>query len=108
VSGIFFIPQVIHEHGEPLWNDVDREKLLIRQPELSGNPTSRVIWWQAGGTGERNDEFVLAKHFCSYLHVILSHAVKCYGMGFPALLSPRRKACCGVLSALKIHRLGRV
>jgi hypothetical protein len=42
------------------------------------------------------------------LHVILSHAVKCYVMGFPALLSPRRKACCGVLSALKIHRLGRV
>jgi hypothetical protein len=34
-------PQVIHENGE-LWWDVDREK-LIRPPQLSGNPTRRVI-----------------------------------------------------------------
>jgi hypothetical protein len=35
-----FIPQVIYEHGEPWWNDIEREKLLIHPPELSGNPTS--------------------------------------------------------------------
>jgi hypothetical protein len=33
---------MIYEHGEPWCNDVDRGKLLIRPPELSGNPTSRV------------------------------------------------------------------
>jgi hypothetical protein len=31
---------VIYKHGEPLWNDIDRVELLIRPPELSGNPTS--------------------------------------------------------------------
>jgi hypothetical protein len=31
-AGIFFIPHVIHEHGEPWWNDIDRGKLLIRPP----------------------------------------------------------------------------
>jgi hypothetical protein len=31
--------------GEPWWNDdVDRVKLLTRPPELSGNPTNKVIW----------------------------------------------------------------
>jgi hypothetical protein len=40
---------------------------MIRPPEFSGNPTSRVIWQQAGGTSEGNDEFGLARHLCSYL-----------------------------------------
>jgi hypothetical protein len=39
----FFISQVIYEHKEPWWNAIDRGKLLIRPPELSGNPTRRVI-----------------------------------------------------------------
>jgi hypothetical protein len=38
--GVLFIPQVIHEHGEPWWNDINKGKLLIHWPELSGNPTS--------------------------------------------------------------------
>jgi hypothetical protein len=30
-----FIPQVIHEHGEPKWNDEsDKEKDLTHPPEL--------------------------------------------------------------------------
>jgi hypothetical protein len=29
---------VTHEHGQPSWKDIDRRKLLIRPPELSGNP----------------------------------------------------------------------
>jgi hypothetical protein len=37
-TGLFFIPQVINEHGEPWWNnDVDRGELLIRLPQLSRN-----------------------------------------------------------------------
>jgi hypothetical protein len=43
LMGLFFIPKVIYECGEPQWNDIDRKKLLIRPPELSANPTSRVI-----------------------------------------------------------------
>jgi hypothetical protein len=38
-----FIPQVINEHREPWWNDIDRGKLVIRPPQLSGNSTSRII-----------------------------------------------------------------
>jgi hypothetical protein len=33
------IPQVMYEHGEPLWN-INREKLLIYPPQLYGNPSS--------------------------------------------------------------------
>jgi hypothetical protein len=39
-TGLLFIPQVIYKHGEPWWNEVDRGQLMIRPPELSGNPTS--------------------------------------------------------------------
>jgi hypothetical protein len=35
-----FIRQIIYEHGELWWNDIDGRKLLIRPPEFSGNPTS--------------------------------------------------------------------
>jgi hypothetical protein len=35
---------MIYKHGEPWWNDIDRGKLLILPPELSENPTRRVIW----------------------------------------------------------------
>jgi hypothetical protein len=38
--GLFFIAQVIYEHGDPWWSDTERGKLLIRPPELSSNPTS--------------------------------------------------------------------
>jgi hypothetical protein len=34
---------VIYGHGEPGWNDIDRGKLLIRRPELSGNPNSSYL-----------------------------------------------------------------
>jgi hypothetical protein len=30
----------MYEHGEPWWNDIDRERRLILPPELSGNPAS--------------------------------------------------------------------
>jgi hypothetical protein len=33
-AGPLFIPQMIYEYGEPLWNDMDRSKLLIRPPDL--------------------------------------------------------------------------
>jgi hypothetical protein len=54
---------VIHEHGEPLWNDIDRGKLLIRLLDLAGSSTNRDISYQAGGMVEGNDEFGLATFF---------------------------------------------
>jgi hypothetical protein len=102
------IPQVIYEQGERWWNDdVDREKLLIRPPELSGNPTSRVIWYQARGMGERNGNLVLRSVFVHTCKWFL-HAIKSCDTGLPALLPLRRKACCGFLRPLKIHCICRV
>jgi hypothetical protein len=45
---------VIYEHGEPWWNYINRENLLIHQPENSGNPTSRAINSKAGRSGKGN------------------------------------------------------
>jgi hypothetical protein len=33
-TGLLFIPQVIYEHGEPWWNDIDMEKLIFHQCSL--------------------------------------------------------------------------
>jgi hypothetical protein len=49
---------VIYEHGKPSWNYIDRGKLLILIPELSSNPTSKVIYYKSRNTGEVK-EFVL-------------------------------------------------
>jgi hypothetical protein len=38
--GLLFIPQVIYEHAELWWYDINRGKLLNHPPEPSGNPTS--------------------------------------------------------------------
>jgi hypothetical protein len=29
-TGLFFMPQMTYEYGEPLWNDTDRKNLTIR------------------------------------------------------------------------------
>jgi hypothetical protein len=42
-TGLLFVLQVIHEHGEQRWSDIDRGKLLIRPLELSGNSGSSLI-----------------------------------------------------------------
>jgi hypothetical protein len=41
-ANLLFIPQVIHEHGKPWRNYIDRPKLQIHQPELSGILTNRT------------------------------------------------------------------
>jgi hypothetical protein len=41
-TGLLFITQVIYEHGEQWWNDIDRGYLSY-SPELSGNSVSTVI-----------------------------------------------------------------
>jgi hypothetical protein len=34
-SGLLFIPQMIYEHGEPRWNDTDRENWFVYQSSLA-------------------------------------------------------------------------
>jgi hypothetical protein len=46
------------------------------------------------------------KHFVHTCAWFL-YASKSYDMGPPALIPIRRKVCCGLLSPLEIHRLGR-
>jgi hypothetical protein len=48
---------VIYEHGESWRNDIDRTKLLIRPPQLSGNPTSSHLVAKKDELSEGNDEF---------------------------------------------------
>jgi hypothetical protein len=54
---------VIYEHEEPLWNDIDRGKLPIHPPELSGIPTSIHLVANQEELGEVNDEFGLQNIF---------------------------------------------
>jgi hypothetical protein len=49
--------QVMYDHGELWWNDMNRGKLVIRLPELFGNSSSK-----AGGTGKGNYEFCLTMY----------------------------------------------
>jgi hypothetical protein len=51
--GPLFIHQVIYEHEEAWWNDINMEKLLLHLSELSG---------KARRNGEGNNEFSLEKN----------------------------------------------
>jgi hypothetical protein len=105
LMGLLFILLVIYEHGEPWWNVVDSGKLLIHPPELSGSSSSSHL---VGSRRSRQRKwwiwpckivlFILASYFL--------RAIKSYDMEPPALLSPQRKACCIILSPLRIHCLG--
>jgi hypothetical protein len=55
-----------YEHGEPWWNDMDRRKLLIRPPDLSGNPTISHLLANQEELGEGNDEFGLPSIFVHF------------------------------------------
>jgi hypothetical protein len=83
----------------------DRGKLLIRPPDLCSNPTSTVIYHRF----RRNLTEKITNLAFQISFVILRseflQALKSYDMGPPSLPSLRRKACCGFLSPLKIHRL---
>jgi hypothetical protein len=51
--GPLFIPQVICEHGEPWWNDIDSLNFLICPPKVSGNPTSSHLVLRQGELGKK-------------------------------------------------------
>jgi hypothetical protein len=98
-TGLLFIPQ----HGETWWNDLDRGNSFVHQSSLASLPA--VLCWQSRRKGRRKQGI--------YPYDVLSivillrdhwHAVNSSDMGPTAWLSLRRKACCGFLSPLQIHR----
>jgi hypothetical protein len=58
-----FISQVIYEHGEPWWNDIDRGKLLSFVKILPAESSSS----KSGGTGWWKWWLWPSKYLCSYL-----------------------------------------
>jgi hypothetical protein len=89
-------------HGN---DDADWGKLLSRLPELSGNPTSRVIWQRAGGTDE--GEKILAFEYLRYLKKSLTYR-KLLRRGASGFTSHLKEGVLRILSPLKIQRLSRV
>jgi hypothetical protein len=82
---------VIYEHEELLWNDVDRIKLLIRPPELSGSLAAE----SSGSKHEEPAKDLPCEVFLLILATFFLHMVKYYDMEPTALLPLRRKTCCG-------------
>jgi len=81
--------------------DVDWGKPKIRSPERSlAILPSYQSNSKLGGSG-------WSKLWIFYFSHTLLDVAKSYNMGPPALLPFQKKVCCGFLSLLKIHRLGR-
>jgi hypothetical protein len=99
-TGLLFIPEVIYEHWAPWWNDIDRERLLIRPPQLSGNPTSSHLVSSQEEVWRRKWWIWPSNCLCSYSKWILL-SVKRSDIGQTNLLPLRCKACFGFLSPLK-------
>jgi hypothetical protein len=54
---------MIHEHGEPWWNGIDRGNLLIRPPHLWQAYQQNHLVANQKELGEGNDEFSLLSIF---------------------------------------------
>jgi hypothetical protein len=106
-TGLFFIPRVICEHGELWW--LWWWCWLGITPDLSTRALCQSYQQRHLGQLGEMDKGVRIL-FISVWNTSrdLQHAVKSYDMRPPALFSIRIKVCCGFLSFLKIHRLGRV
>jgi hypothetical protein len=74
---------------------------------LPGNPTAEPYSSKSGGTSQKEMNLAFEVHLFTLRSYFL-HAAKFYNMKPIALLPLRRKVCCGFLSPLKIHHLGRV
>jgi hypothetical protein len=85
---------VTYEHGELRWNDIDREKLRIRPPELSGNSASSHL--AAKQEGMENEMINFATKYLFNTRRILQHSITTSDMGPMSLLTLQRKNCCGL------------
>jgi hypothetical protein len=96
--GLLSIPQVIYEHEETRWNDIEKGK-LIRPPDLTSIlPTQSSISKQE----KREREIMNLALRSIYVHTskVFFTCCKILRHGPPDLLPLRRKACCGFLSHL--------
>jgi hypothetical protein len=91
-TGLLFILQVIYGHGEPWWNDINKEKLLIRLPALSGNPISSHL------IAKQED---LVKEMMNLVYEIYFEGSFNMLLGLTAFLPVQRKVCCRFLLPLK-------
>jgi hypothetical protein len=66
-TGLFFIPQVIYEHGDPWRNDdIDRENFrLVYQNSLAFLP-AEASSSKGGRNYKENDKVDPTKYLCSY------------------------------------------
>jgi hypothetical protein len=55
-ADVLFTAQVIPEHEEPWWNNIDREIRLIRPPEVSSDSTSSHL---VAGRRNRRKKWIL-------------------------------------------------
>jgi hypothetical protein len=53
--GLLFVPQVIHEYGEPWWNDTDRGKGRIRRETCPSGTSSQIHTNTGVNPGLRSD-----------------------------------------------------
>jgi hypothetical protein len=79
------------------WYNIDRRKLAIRPPELSGSRTNCHLEANQDELGEGHDEFGL-RNFFAHISKCIFLLLKCCDMGPTADLALRRKVCCGILS----------
>jgi hypothetical protein len=96
--GQLVIPRVnvsVQSHGG---DDAGWGKLLTRPLELSGNPTSRVIWERVGGMGEGVRILFISIWDTS---TDFQHVVKSYDMGPPALFPIREEGVLRIFIALE-------
>jgi hypothetical protein len=78
---IVYPPGDIYEHEESWQKDTDREKLLIRPPELPGNPSGESYSNTSGGTWQRRWWIRPSKYLCLYFEVILTcHKILWHGI----------------------------
>jgi hypothetical protein len=102
---ILYLPGVIWAWKPWCIDDAGWRKHLTCPPELSGNPTRRVIWEQVGGMDERSENFTL-QAFCSHLQVIFT-CCKILQHGASGFTSQPKEGVLPVFIALKKYCLAR-
>jgi hypothetical protein len=90
---------VIYEHGNPWWDNIDREK-VARSPEPSGNPTNNHLVENQEELAKKMD-LALRGTFVHTLKVSLT-CRKILRHGFDGFTAPPKEGVLRILIALKI------
>jgi hypothetical protein len=95
-AGLLFIPQVMYEHGESWWSDINSGKLSIRPSELAVNPTNSHL---VANQKELTKWLILPyeisiSYFGVFFNIILRHEAD----GFTSLQRRRAAELCRPVS----------